>query len=191
MVEYPSGPFPENLTWDEFLALPYELRNASLVDGEVIVNPPTAQHELVVQNLLLAFRAWTRAASGRGQISTQQPVKINDRRGYQPDVSWWPADQCTPEGENLRFTGQPSIAIEILSPSTRAYDLIRKRHDYEKVGIPEVWFIEPRIERFGVTLCQRPKADAHFDSVELTPEDHITSPLLDGFDLLVSELFRR
>jgi Uma2 family endonuclease len=191
VVEYPSGPFPQNLSWDEFLALPDELRNASLVDGEVIVNPPNAQHELVVYNLRSAFTAWTRAGSDRGQSSTQQPVKIGDQRGYQPDVSWFPEEHCTPDGQDLRFTGLPGIVVEILSPSTRAFDFIRKRHDYEVVGIPEVWFIEPSFDRYSVIVCQRPKDEGPFVDVELSIDDHITSPLLDGFDLPVADLFRR
>lgn len=191
MDEYPPVSFPENLTWDEFLALPYELRNASLVDGEVIVNPPNAQHELVVGNLLMAFRTWTRAGTERGQASTQQPVKINDRRGYQPDVLWFPQEYCTPAGEDLRFSGPPGIVIEILSPSTWSFDMIRKRGDYERIGIAEAWFVDPRFGKYGVIACQRPKPDGPFVDVELTPDHHITSPLLDGFDLPVADLFRR
>jgi Uma2 family endonuclease len=90
LAEYPS-----NLTWDEFLALPHELRNASLIDGEVLVNPPNAPHELVVRNLHFVLVEWTLAGPDRGDFSTQQPVKINDRRGYQPDFSWYPADRSS------------------------------------------------------------------------------------------------
>lgn len=191
MVEYPPGPFPENLTWDEFLALPYELRNASLVDGEVIVNPPNAQHELVVGNLLLAFSAWRRAGTERGQASTQQPVRITNRRGYQPDVSWYPQEHCSPPEDDLSFTGPPSIVIEILSPSTRSFDMIRKRGDYERIGIAEAWFVDPRFGNYSVIVCQRPKPEGPFVDVELTPDQHITSPLLEGFDLPVADLFKR
>lgn len=45
------------LTWDEFLALPYETQNASLIDGEVVVNPPNRQRERVVRRLSLLFTA--------------------------------------------------------------------------------------------------------------------------------------
>ncbi len=189
MVEYPSGPYPQNLTWDEFLALPYELRNASLVDGEVIVNPPNAQHELVVQNLVYAFKTWTRAGSGHGEVSTQQPVKVNDRRGYQPDVLWFPQEHCAPAGEPRSFSGPPGIVIEILSPSTRTFDMIRKRADYDRIGIAEAWFIDPRPGAYAMIACQRISADEPYKDLELGPDDHITSPLLEGFDLPVAYLF--
>ena len=184
LVEHPT-----NLTWDEFLALPYETRNASLIDGEVVVNSPNAQHERVVRNLLLVFAAWTRAAPGRGQASTQQPVKITDRRGYQPDFAWYPQDRFITERDTWRFAGVPGLIVEVSSPSTRAYDLVRKRDDYEQIGVDEVWFIEQDPSRYKVLACQRIDGGA-FTSRELKPGDQLTSPLLDGFSVDVAELFR-
>ena len=189
VAEHPTEPFPPDLTWDEFLALPYELRNASLVDGEVVVNPPNAQHEWIVHNLIEVFRRWTREGPGRGQVSTQQPVKINDRRGYQPDFAWYPTKQCASSGLPKEFSGLPGLVAEVLSPSTRAYDLVAKRRDYEKVGIGEVWFIEQEVTRYGVLACQRPGASTGFVDSELRIGDRLTSPLLDDFDVDVAALF--
>lgn len=183
--------FPSNLTWDEFLALPHELRNASLVDGEVIVNPPNAQHELVVQSLSLVFREWIHAGSDRGQVSTQQPVKINDRRGYQPDFSWYPSELCSPADEPLAFSGPPSLAVEVLSPSTRTFDMLRKRHDYERVGLGEVWFVDPNPGQQVVFAYRRKMPDEPFVAVEADPADVLTSPLFEGFELQVARLFAR
>jgi Uma2 family endonuclease len=180
--------YPSPLTWDEFLALPHETRNAALIDGEVVVNPPNAQHELIVGNLTLVFRQWLDAEPGRGHVSTQQPVKINHRRGYQPDFMWYPADRCSPDDQPLSFAGLPELVVEVLSPSTRSFDLLRKRADYERIGLSEVWFLDqtPR-----VLVCQRPAPDAPYVDRELGPGDTVTSPLLDGFAVPVDDLFRR
>ncbi len=53
-----------DLTWDEFLGLPYETRNTDLIDGKVIVNSPNAQHEQIVGNLLFALKLWQRGLPG-------------------------------------------------------------------------------------------------------------------------------
>jgi Uma2 family endonuclease len=180
---------PAELTWDEFLALPYETRNAALVDGKIIVNPPNAVHELIVRNLSVAFTMWLRAGAGRGEVSTQQPVRIHDRRGYQPDLMWYPPERCAPAGEPPALTGLPGLVIEVLSSSTRSFDLIRKRGDYENVGLAEVWFVDPTDRR--VLVCARPTPDEPFADREAGPGDALTSPLLDGFTLPVDELFRR
>lgn len=178
-----------NLTWDEFLALPYETRNASLIDGEVVVNAPNAQHELVVQKLTLAFWAWMRDGADRGEVSTQQPVKINDRRGYQPDFAWYPQDRCAPRDEPPSFSGLPCLIVEILSPSTRTFDLLRKRADYDNIGIDEVWFVDG-LER-SVLLCQRSEPGLRYHDEEVGTDGILTSPLLEGFEVPVSELFER
>jgi Uma2 family endonuclease len=183
---------PSNLTWDEFLALPYELRNVALIDGEVVVNPPNAQHELVVQNLVMAFRQWAAQGPGRGEASTQQPVKINDRRGYQPDVAWYPQEVCAPPGEPASFSGPPGIVIEVQSPSTRAFDVIRKRADYDLIGIAEAWFVDPRLDHGpGVIVCARPEPGGVYHDRELGPTDTLTSRLLPGFAMPVADLTRR
>jgi Uma2 family endonuclease len=90
------------------------------MSAKLAVNPPNAQHALVVRNLYLAFMRWLREKPGRGEVSTQQPVKVNDRRGYQPDFSWYPADRCAPPGEPRSFSGIPELVVEVLSPSTPA-----------------------------------------------------------------------
>lgn len=183
--------YPSNLTWDEFLALPQELRNAQLIDGEVIVNPPNAQHELVVGNLVAVFRAWIRAREGRGQVSTQQPVKVNDHRGYQPDVSWYPEELCSPPDEALAFSGPPSLVVEVLSPSTRTFDMVRKRHDYERIGLGEVWFVDPNPGQQFVLAYQRKLTGEPFIDIEAGPGERLTSPLLEGFELEIDRLFQR
>jgi Uma2 family endonuclease len=179
------------LTWDEFLALPHELRNAALIDGEVVVNPPNARHEWIVQNLILVFHRWISAGRDRGEVSTQQPVKINDRRGYQPDFAWYPPERCAPPDQLPSFSGPPALVVEVFSPSSRGYDLLRKREDYERIGIPELWFVDPETKNFSMIACQRAAPDAPYKGIELSADDHLTSPLLDGFDLHVAELFRR
>lgn len=180
---------PSELTWDEFLALPFELRNAALIDGEVVVNPPNAQHELVVQNLVIVFREWMREEPGRGEVSTQQPVKINDRRGYQPDFAWYPPERCAPPDEPASFSGPPELVVEILSPSTRSFDFVRKRVDYEKIGIGELWLVDG--DARTVLRCQRNEPGAPFTDVELAEGDALTSPLLEGFKVPVAALFER
>jgi Uma2 family endonuclease len=182
---------PPNLTWDEFLALPYELHNVALIDGEVVMNPPTAQQELIVRRLSYALTAWLDAAPGRGDVSTQQPVKINDHRGDQPDVSWYRPEACAPPGAPAGFVGPPSLVVEVLSPSTRAFDQLRKRADYQAAGIAELWFIDPDPNAPCVQVCRRPAPGARFDEHELGPDDELASPLLPGFGVAVRALYRR
>lgn len=191
MVEHPPESFPKNLSWDEFLALPYELRNASLVDGEVIVNPPNHQHQWILGNLYRVLGDWQRAGQGRGMFTQEPPIKINDRRGYMPDFAWYPADQCSWPDGMLELSGIPALVVEVLSPSTRTFDLMTKRADYDKAGIQELWYIDQRPAHFGLQVCQRSAVDEPFVDRLLWPGDRLTSPLLEGFDVDAAALFER
>ncbi|GAA3677557.1 hypothetical protein GCM10022237_41250 [Nocardioides ginsengisoli] len=45
-----------------------------------------------------------------------------------------------PEG---LFVDDPVLVVEVLSPSTRAEDLLRKPHDYAAAGIGQLWIVDP------------------------------------------------
>ena len=182
--------FPSNLTWDEFLSLPQETRNAALIDGEVVVNSPNAQHEWIVRNLTATFLNWMWSGANRGDISYQQPVQIHERRGYQPDFVWYPQELCAPPGQPREFSGPPHLVVEILSPSTRRFDLVRKRHDYEEVGIAEVWFVSQDQNDFWVLQCQRNRPDGPFVERKRWLGELLASPVLQDFEVPVDALFR-
>jgi Uma2 family endonuclease len=180
-----------DLTWDEFLALPYETRNASLIDGEIITCPPDAQHELILANLSVAFMAWLRADNGRGESCTQQPVRIDDRRGYQSDFAWYPPQRCDLHPEGGWFIGPPELIVEVDSATGRPLDWLLKRSDYERIGIGEVWFVDSRPQAEPVIVCRRESPGERFVEVDVGIDDVLTSPLLDGFELQVARLFER
>jgi Uma2 family endonuclease len=119
--------------------------------------------------------------------STQHPVKINERHGYQPDLSWFPVKQCAPAGQRAFFSGLPAIVVEALSPSTRRIDLVRKRGDYEALGIPEFWIIDPDTE--VILIARRSAPTSGYVDHVLESADTIASPLLPSFELAVNELF--
>ncbi len=77
--------------------------------------------------------------------------------------------------------------MEVLSPSTRRIDLVRKRGDYEALGIPEFWIIDPDLE--VMLIARRSDIAGGYVDLVLESSDTITSPLLPGFQLVVSELF--
>lgn len=174
------------LTWDEFLALPYETRNTDLLDGKLIVNSPNAQHERILRRLLVADHIWRATAGRLGEWTAQQPVKINARCGYQPDASWFPANQCAPSDQPAAFSGLPTIVVEVLSPSTPSLDLIRKRDDYERLGIAEFWIIDPVPS--SALIC-RLDDSGRFVSDELLVTDTLASPQLTGFSVVIGDLF--
>lgn len=179
---------PSGLTWDEFLALPDDPRykHAELIDGEVVVDPANWLHQHVVGEVHGLIREWIRAGTDRGGITMDPPVKIRNNRGYLPDVAWYRTGRDRPRQGQPYLEGAPDLAIEVLSPSTRAFDLVRKRADYARVGVPELWLIDPE---GPIALVLRAIEGPEFVlTEELDADGSLTSPLLPGLAIRVGGL---
>jgi Uma2 family endonuclease len=130
-------PVMTGLTWQQFLDLPEEYKHADLVNGELFVNPPVLLHQQIVTRLLSALERWTAVAPDRGEVTFNPAVQISHDRGYMPDIAWWRQDKCAPPRQPPAFDGPPDVVVEVLSPSTRRLDTIRKRNDYPGSGYPK------------------------------------------------------
>jgi Uma2 family endonuclease len=188
-----SATVESGLTWEDFLNLPDEpkYRHAELVDGElVLVNPPTWLHQHIVGVLHALIWNWTHAGSGRGCVTMEPPVQIRNNRGYLPDVAWFRDGRSHPTPGNPYLSGPPDLAIEVLSDSTRSFDLLRKRTDYARVGVSELWLVDP--DGPSALVLRQPEQrsePAEFVLVdELSAKEALTSPLLPGLVIPMADL---
>jgi len=176
-----------NLTFDEFVELPEELHTgAELFDGVVHVSSPVPKHQDAAFNVAAALRAWCRAKPGRGKMIIEYLIRINDRSGYKPDVACYSADRV-PDRDAPAALAPPSIVIEVLSPSTRQSDLMRKPGGYASIGVDEMWLVD--VDNGSVVLLRGPVGGGYVEAVELAADGAITSPLLPGFSLPVADVF--
>ena len=83
--------------------------------------------------------------------------------------------------------GAPDIVVEVLSPGNSTKELKNKYEVYEEAGVKEYWIVSPQNQTFLVyTLL-----DGKFQlSPVKTPGDVITSAILPGFSLDLTELFK-
>lgn len=76
---------------------------------------------------------------------------------------------CDPEkdvNEKDRYKGTPELVVEILSPSTRSKDMVKKLDLYMESGIKEFWIIDAKLKAvrvFGFRDSDL-KEDAHFSA---------------------------
>lgn len=169
------------LTWEAFIELPEELlKHAELLDGEVHqMATPGRLHQLTLVNLIVALDSWVRAYGG--EMVPDPHVKIAARRGYQPDLAWYEPARVPSSGY---YTVAPNFAVEILSPSTRRNDVLRKPTDYFAVGVQELWLVDVEVRK---VIGLRP------DSVssEWRDGDTASCSLLPGFEIGVTDLIPR
>ena len=111
----------------------------------------------------------------------------------EPDLFVVPHDGSV-EFETALLVGPPVLAVEVLSPSTRRYDLVRKRRLYERAGVREYWVVDPEDESVSVFHRAEDVPDAGFGPPVKTFADaggRVESRVLEGLPLQVAELFRR
>ncbi len=161
---------------------------AQLVDGEVILNDPTLQHQRICKRLLYAIEHWSRRADERGEVGYGGNWTVAPGQVYKPDVWWVPVDR-TLDPVAPRHDLPPSLVVEVRSPGTWRYDVGRKKSVYEAVGVRELWLVDTPVSTVLVFRRSGPTSAGFDDDAELGADDSLTSPLLPGFALPVDELF--
>ena len=172
------GHVPHRLTWEAFIELPEELlRHAELHDGEVVQIPSADRpHQLTLVNLIMALGPWVREHGG--EIVPDPHVRIADYWGYQPDLAYYAPDRVPGSGY---WKLAPNLAVEILSPSTRRKDLLRKPTHYFSVGLEELWLVDCGERLFHVL-------HANGEYHEWVDGDVALSSLLPNFEVAVTDL---
>lgn len=84
--------------------------------------------------------------------------------------------------------GAPDIVVEILSPGNNSKELKNKFEIYEESGVSEYWVVSPQDQTFAV---YRLEAGSYQSSRLMVAGDIVTSTVLPGFTLNLSELFEK
>lgn len=130
------------MTADEYLALGETVERYELVDGVIFMSPsPTPRHSEIALEVLGQVRDFNKRARST-RVFAETDVRLSSDLVYRPDVVVYRSGRL-PSGKIKRLDLPPDLIIEILSPSTKPYDLVTKRGDYERFGIGEYWVIDP------------------------------------------------
>lgn len=179
-------PTAERMTADEYLAQDWR-PDTQLVAGEIVVNSPGWEHQLVASRIYLPLADWMRAAGGRGYAVWELDVKLGDSDVYRPDILWFRHGRVPVVGDMRPFP-VPDLAVEVRSPSTWRFEIGRKKAVYEERGLPELWLVDTSAS--ALLVFRRSASDTGFDlALELVRGDTLTSPLLPGLMLGIDSVF--
>ena len=114
------------------------------IDGEVYqLASPSWAHQRVVGELFSRIYEWSRGKRCKPVTSPFDVTLFKDKveNIVQPDI----VVVCDPENidDRGRYTGVPSLVVEVLSESTRSKDLLKKMHVYMAGGVGEYWIVNP------------------------------------------------
>jgi Uma2 family endonuclease len=137
MTEIPRD--SKNWTVDDLERLPDDDgMRYELLDGVLLVSPaPVKKHQRAVKGL-----AWTLEAACPPELEILfapfdwQPDR---RNSLEPDVLVIRADNQ----EEKAVTEPLTLAVEVLSPSSRKRDLVQKHAKYEQAGVASYWVVDP------------------------------------------------
>lgn len=156
-----------------------------LIEGEIVVTPsPSPLHQLVVHRLaVLLDRAIVESGLGL-VLESPLDVFLAAHNVFQPDLIVLLNDRIRLFGPDM-VENAPSLAVEIISPSSSAYDRVTKRDVYARFGVPEYWLIDPEAET--VTIFSDPR-DGRYHT-ETVSSDVAVSATIPGLSADLKALF--
>jgi len=160
-----------------------------IIDGELFVTRwPHWDHQLSCTNIVTSLNIWS-DETGLGKVAIAPGIIFSDADNVIPDVVWAShqnLERLLDEAGHL--TGAPELVVEVLSPGEKneTRDKETKLKLYSVQGVQEYWicdYIQKKVE-----VYRREQAILRL-TVTLFSQDQLTSPLLPGFNCLVSKLF--
>lgn len=137
MASVTTMPVDGDWTVDDLAQLPDDGLRYELVDGVLLVSPsPLVPHQLGLAGLLAQLTA--AAPADLRVLPAPLDITFSRTRLLQPDIVVLDVSQLS----GPKVEGVPLLAVEVLSPSTRATDLTLKRYVLEQAGVPSYWLFD-------------------------------------------------
>lgn len=135
----------EKVSYEEFLKLSEESDNRyEYIDGEVyLLASPSYDHQNIILEMVTVMHQWFKGKPCRPLTAPLDVTltKDDNRNVVQPDIMVI----CDTENVNERgrYTGVPTLVVEVLSELTQHKDLLKKLDLYLHSGIAEYWIVSP------------------------------------------------
>lgn len=161
-----------------------------LLNGRIVMNPPAGWPAGEVGASVVAALSAHVRPRGLGRVfGGDQGFELPSGDTVSSDAAFisterWDASTPPEEGAFLRIV--PELVVEVLSPSTAAYDRGEKKLIYERNGVQEYWIIDPRARR----AWQFVRTGERFEEPRvLEATDTLESSVIAGLSLPLKDVF--
>jgi len=164
-------------------------KHYELIEGELFVSSaPGLPHQLVLQKLQLRIGNYLET-NPIGILVPGPGVVFSNYDAVIPDLVFVNNERWDSIVAKDRFVAAPDLVIEIVSPGSenRARDLKAKRRLYDKYGVKEYWLVDSENRSI---LIFRLTSEGLEEASILRNEDQVSSPLLPGLNLKLSDVFK-
>jgi Uma2 family endonuclease len=126
-----------------------------VVDGRIVELPPMGVYETDIANLLAeALNAHARKGRlGRAFVELLFRIDVDRNLKRRPDLAFvsrskWPIGKRVPDAEAWDMV--PDLAVEVVSDSNGANEIVVKVNDYFRTGSRLVWVVYPVVRQVYV-----------------------------------------
>ena len=172
-------------TEEEYLSLTDATnRMVEFTDGVLEPLPmPTNTHQLLLRFLFLALHAYLEPRQGIVLFAALR-LRLREGKYREPDLLAL-LDVDDARCQDRFWTGADLVA-EVVSKDKPSRDLVQKKREYAKAGIPEYWIVDPQQESVIVYRLQGKRYVRHG---VFRRGQRATSALLPDFSVNVTDLF--
>jgi Uma2 family endonuclease len=159
-----------------------------VVNGRIVESPPMGSFESDIANLLaeLMNEEARKDRLGRAFVELLFLIDVAQNLKRRPDLAFvsaarWPFGKRVPEGEAWDMV--PDLAVEVVSKSNLAEEILEKVGEYFQAGTKLVWIVYPRARQVYVYTSPI--------EVRILPEsaDIDGGEVVPGFRLSLTRLF--
>ena len=157
-----------------------------VVDGRILEWPEMGVYPGEVASILQIYLGAFVRQQGLGRALIETKFYTKPRIKRRPDVAFvsfakWPKGRRSPNTDAWDVV--PNLAVEVVSMTDKAWDVLAKVREYFDAGVEAVWLIYPNLETIHVY--------SSFSRIEvLTREQTLDgAALIPGFRLALADLF--
>jgi Uma2 family endonuclease len=132
---YISGGLEDFYKLDEF--------KADYLEGMIMVqSSATVAHERCFMNIATALATHAKRHNLGEVLGSRLIVMFDEEKRFEPDIFFVSNMNIGKFGEH-EFNGIPEMVVEIMSETTKKYDLTVKRDNYKENFVDEIVFVDP------------------------------------------------
>lgn len=179
------------VTYEEFIELVENSEQRfELIDGVVYnLASPSYKHQMAVHELHGAFYNWFKGTSCTPLTS---PFDITFNKDpdnicvVQPDIVVI-CDRDNRDSKD-RYTGIPTLVVEVLSPSSRSKDAVTKLNLYKRCTVKEYWLVDPLNHQIIVYQLEDDDIVNHIAYI-MSADQEVQSFCFEGLSIPLREIF--
>ncbi len=160
-----------------------------LVDGELLpMAAPTVLHQEILLNLCVLISIYLRTNRVGRIYPAPCDVYLDEHNVFQPDILYVSRERASLVAkEGVR--GAPDLVVEILSPSSKTLDRRKKQAIYARLGVRELWLIDPDTRTLEVFDLEVDPEHPAAEYCEGSGPQSFETRLLPGLRIALADVF--